>query len=528
MVDLRQVFNRGNFSTGHLSKEPNRNLVYKEKPNNMGIYVGNVSHYNPQKGYITLNLNASLAIGDSITFEHENTKYKVSELMFQKQNIPFACHNEQITVGRMKGNIKPGDKIFKIANKKLSDATKLTYSGKEIKKIGLNCLITIKKNTPISISITPNQKYENYRNIYVNLTSNLLPQEAINHPITKEKIIAQFSKTNDTPFVFEKIEVDLDEHLYLPKLSEVNALRRESLKRLEESVIQKFVRPPVRIKEKHFIKHPSSSNPKFSLLLSELNPTFQYHDLEHVDRVYIPYRCFRDSKNKDVIKTITSLFDTYIYLPGVIHANFLNLFDAYITSFLTKYRIKGFVFSNIGEFHFIKDNQKYKDYDFIANYTLNAFNNYSMDSLAKNGIGTITLSPELNRYDLQKMASIINKELIVYGKLKVMTSKYCFLGSSNSCYPTCDGKCRNGEHDYFLRDRMGFKFKVIPHNLESLSSIYHSKNLSIAYDDLDVDYVRIDILKETISEINHIIQTVKAGDHFEGSEYTTGNLNRCV
>lgn len=60
--DLRQVFNRGNFSTGHLSKEPNRNLVFKEKPNNMGIYIGNVSHYNAQKGYITLNLNESLAI----------------------------------------------------------------------------------------------------------------------------------------------------------------------------------------------------------------------------------------------------------------------------------------------------------------------------------------------------------------------------------------------------------------------------------------------------------------------------------
>lgn len=466
--------------------------------------------------------------GDSITFEHENTKYKVSELMFQKQNIPFACHNEQITIGRMKGNMKPGDKIFKIANRQLSDRTKATYSGKEIKKIKLNCLITVKKGCPISVSISPSQKYENYHNIHLDFVSNIIPEDAINQPMTKEKIVAQFSKTKDTPFVFEKIDVQLDNHLYLPKLSEINALRREVLQKLENLVVKKFVRSPIKIKEKTFAEHTHSSNVKFSLLLSELDPTFQYQDLEQVDRIYIPYRCFRDPKNKDVLKTITSLFDTYIYLPGVIHANFLNLFDAYITSFLTKYRIKGFVFSNIGEFHFIKDSKKYQNYDFIANYTLNAFNNYSMDSLAKNGISTITLSPELHKQDIQKMASMIQKELIVYGKLKVMTSKYCFLGSSNSCYPTCDGKCRNGNHDYFLRDRMGFKFKVIPHSLESLSSIYNSKNLSIPYDDLAIDYVRIDILKENISEINHIIQTVKSGKCFEGSEYTSGNLNRWV
>ena len=44
--DLLQVFNRGGFSTGHLSSEPNRSLVFKEKPNNMGIYIGNVANYN--------------------------------------------------------------------------------------------------------------------------------------------------------------------------------------------------------------------------------------------------------------------------------------------------------------------------------------------------------------------------------------------------------------------------------------------------------------------------------------------------
>lgn len=60
--DLRQVFNRGNFSSGHLDVKPNRDLVFKDKQNNMGIYIGNVSHYNSRKGYISLNLNYCIAL----------------------------------------------------------------------------------------------------------------------------------------------------------------------------------------------------------------------------------------------------------------------------------------------------------------------------------------------------------------------------------------------------------------------------------------------------------------------------------
>lgn len=75
---------------------------------------------------------------------------------------------------------------------------------------------------------------------------------------------------------------------------------------------------------------------------------------------------------------------------------------------------------------------------------------------------------------------------------------------------------------------MGLKFRVIPNNLQTLSSIYNSKILSIDYEDLGLDYARIDILDENISEINNIIRAVKLGKRFEGPEYTNGHMNREV
>lgn len=88
--ELMQVFNRGMFSSGHLPSTPNRGLVYSKKQNNMGIPLGSISNYNQNKGYITLKLQDTIAIGDSISINCESGSYKVSELLINDRNSPTA------------------------------------------------------------------------------------------------------------------------------------------------------------------------------------------------------------------------------------------------------------------------------------------------------------------------------------------------------------------------------------------------------------------------------------------------------
>ncbi len=425
----------------------------------------------------------------------------------------------------MKGNIAPGDKIFKIGSKTLSDEAELTFSGKEIRKVKLNCKISIKKDKPISVFIKPDREYEHYKNVSITLTSDIIPTASINQPITKEKIITQFSKTTDTPFEFSKIEVDLDEGLYIPKISEINALRRYALKKLEELVCLKFTRVPVKVKTRDF-KDKKHIPFKTSLCLMDMNTSFDYSKLEDVDRVYIPLKFFEHSGYKDCISAINTKFDTYIYIPTILTSNYYNLIWNTINSALAEFNISGFVFSNLSSIIKMKE-PEYKKYDFIANYTLNTFNNYSAYELSRIGVDTVTLSPELNKSDIQNISSNIDKELIVYGRLKVMSSRYCLLGHSNLCYPTCDAKCRENKK-YYLKDRMGFLFRVIPDNFQTVTNIYNSKIISINPNDLNIDYARINILDENIEEINNIISTVKAGSRLEGQDYTNGHMYRNV
>ena len=52
--------------------------------------------------------------------------------------------------------------------------------------------------------------------------------------------------------------------------------------------------------------------------------------------------------------------------------------------------------------------------------------------------------------------------------------------------------------------------------------------MSITSHDFNVDSVRIDILDETIEDINYIVNTVILGNRLEGNKYTNGNLHRDI
>ena len=527
IIELKQVFNRGGFSTGHLENTPNTNLIYKEKPNNMGIYLGEVLKYNPNKKYVDIKLASNLSIGDSVSFSKENSKYNVSELMINNKNIPSANSNNIVTIGRMVGNISKGDKIYKMTSKAFSSASESTYSGAELKKIHLNCDIKIKANEPISLKI---QAIDNlFFNPCVEIISDVLPVPALNQPITKERIISQLSKTNSTPFEFSNINVDLGDNLFVSPISALNELRRKGLEQLENELINSFKPTKVELDLQESNLSAISTYKKqykSALLLNILDSSLDYTKLLNVDKLYIPLKYFIDNNFKSTLELITKNFKTYIYMPNIIRKKLTVLFNNNIKDILNSYKISGFVVSNLGQLELLKDYKK--DYEFIGNYTLNVFNKHTTDYL---GLNTITLSPEINKSELKALSNAIKtpSELIVYGRLPLMTSNYCLLGTSNSCHKNCKLKCKElNNNKYYLKDRMGFLFRIIPDNLQTITTLYNSKITSIDFSDIPVDTVRIDILDESINEINNIIDTVKSCERLEGEDYTNGNLNRIV
>lgn len=531
--DLLQVFNRGGFSSGHLSKDANLNLIYPKKPNNIGLYLGNISNYNANKGHITLKLNENLAIGDCISIEGEDGKYTISELMKGNNNLKSATSGTIVKLGRMKGKIRVGAKVYKLTSKELFDSCRVSFAqGTEIKKIPVKCSLTVKKDLPITLKLEANQA-PFYNDILVELASDIIPDEATNSPITEDRLKEQLSKLGNTPYYFKHVNINLGNNLHIPSISCINNLRRTAISMLQEKVLSNFAKTRVSNLELPIVENnirEKTNSKKISLLLENINIDFDYSKIENVDNVYIPLKFLTNKKYINQVLTLSSKFNIFVYMPTIIKPNYKNLLLNNLEDILTKFNIKGFVISNISGFMLLQDyTQKHpnKKYTFIANYTMNVFNKNTVSELRDLGVSVITPSVELSKNILQELCSNspLPVELIAYGRTVLMNSSYCLLGKSNKCYPECKARCSNNLQ-YYLKDRLGFKFRVMPDNIQTVTAIYNSKITSIDTQDFDIDSLRISILDETIEEINQIIKAVKSGKKLEGKDYTNGNLNK--
>ena len=529
---LALAFNRGGFSNGHLSKDYNKNLVFKEKQNNCGLFLGTIEKYNAKKGLITFKCAESLHIGDSIATQNEQGSYKISELMLKNTNIKESKCGDVVTIGRMKGNIKPGDKLYKISDSIITSEIRSTFSeNSENRKVKLIFNSKFALNKPIELSIKSNSNIDVYKDLNINITSSKCPEQAKNSGLSKENIIKQFSKTNNTPYEFCEFNIELEDNLFLPN-SVLNELKREVLSKVKAFAISNISR---NLGNKNLLlrinsyTETSTSTLKIALLLNNLNLE-SYDNLQKIDKLYIPLKFFINQNYCDKIKYLSNKASLYIYLPTIMRNNYNKLFANNLENIITNFDIHGFVVSNISGLYIIKKlTEKYnKNFEFISNYTLNVYNSYSAYELQKRGITTVTLSPELDKEGLISLCnSTSNSELIVYGNLPLMNMNYCLFGTSNKCYSNCKHTC-NSNNKYYLNDRMNVNFRIIPDNIDTVTIIYNSKITSIASDEFNVSSLRIDILDESIDEINKIINTVKYRKKLEGKNYTNGNLQRDI
>ena len=385
--ELLQVFNRGMSSSGHLSNEANKNLVFKEKPNNMGLFLGKVQKYNAKKGYITVKLNEPIAIGDTISLEKEDGTYTISELMDTNlNNIKYTEIGQTVVIGRIKGNIRLGNQIYKMSSKRLNMIAHESCQ-KENRKILLNCHISIHKEMPIQVLVTSASNIELYKDLKLNYTSDVIPIEAKTKPIDKNMIVTQFSKTASTPYAFKNLEVELDDKLFIPKLSTLNDLRRTVLHMVEQHAIDVMTRKdtsaipciaatdtkPAMTKN---VSYSPIKKTKLSLLLNILHKDYDYTKLHEVENVYIPLKYFSMKDYKDILHILDEKCNLYIYMPTIIKSNYKNLLSNNIETTLNNYHIKGFVISNICNVKLLNDLfvDLDKSLELITNYTFNVYN----------------------------------------------------------------------------------------------------------------------------------------------------------
>ena len=506
---LMQIFNRGGFSTGYLKGKLGKNMMYTKRPNHIGTLLGEVISYNPNKGHVKIKLSKELNLGDSIAIG--DSSCKISELMQKNNNIKMAKENDIVTIGRIKGKIKPKDKVYKTVSIKLNQEMDQKI-GKENIKRKVNCNIELKQDEVIKLELQDMDT-----NISVNLEGDSIAKKADNTGITSKRIEEQLSKTGNTIFKIENINIKMDESIIVP-ISSLNEIRRRGLEELEHKLLESFKREQVNlklnVKEEKFI---SKKEVKVTLCLNKISKEIDYASLKNVDNVYIPFKYFLEEDLKESIENISKKFSTYILLPAITKSNYEKILYNNLPKIAEK--VEGIVISNLSQIYEIEKlgiNGK----KIVANYTMNIENNFTVEELKKLGVCKYIVPPEAEKETIGGLIENIEKETIVYGRTLLMTTEYCTIGTLKNC----PAMCQKGE--YTLKDRMGFEFPIYTDRINCNNLIYNSKITSISYKDLQTDSIRIDILEETREEIQRIIDIQKRGERLEGQDYTNGNLNR--
>ena len=152
-------------------------------------------------------------------------------------------------------------------------------------------------------------------------------------------------------------------------------------------------------------------------------------------------------------------------------------------------------------------NRYHLNNNIVVDYSVPVLNNRTIDLLTKFNVDRITISPEMDILEYKNL-STSKLEVIVYGRLELMTMKYCPLKQLlNNC-----ANCSKDNNKYYLEDKMGNRFRILRDNC--LTTIMHFKNIcnidNISYyKEVGITNYRLDFLDEDYDSVDKIIKYVK-------------------
>jgi len=427
------------------------------------------------------------------------------EKLEYKGSVVKKCQEGQTCKVNFKHICRPGEEIYKTYDEEFMKLTKQTYN-KEFLALPVKIKAAIHRGTKIICSLSDG------KNTVLEETQ-IIPREAEKKAISIEEIKTQLSKLGGTPYQAEKIEIELDEGLWV-SVKEMNEIRRNLVEKLNQRRIEKYNRESklfvgskrkVIKKTPHKIKltYAVSNVSQLRKLLDMGAATIYYKDLETLP---LALEIWQEKDNKGKI------------IPEIFRLTSDTDLDRY-TKMISDLKTDTVLIQSYGHIN------KFKGLRLIGDYNFNIINDYSYNFYINNGFERITLSPELNLAQISAMDLVPGKtEIVGYGYLPVMAMKHCVIATTLNKEKHC-GLCY--QDSYSLIDKMNEKFKIMRryqcsteiHNSKKLMLIENYKALEMA----GIGYFRINFLDETPEEVE-----IAANLHrkFISSELTSEDFSK--
>ena len=496
--DLEAIFNR-KFTSGYLMSKNGSDIINLDKPNNVGVKVGEVLSFNFKKKKLKIKLSGKLSKGDGINLGGGD----VGRIIKNGEIFDSGLAGEIIEIDFLK-DIKPKTPVYKTSDKLLVDnANKSFIEGIENKKINLKCEIFIKVDEKAKFILENIEVYSDEK-----------IEKAKNKGVEIDKIIEKLSKTGGTPykFVFDNIFVDKD--VFVP-VSVLNNLRRKAIEKYEEYRLD-FSGKRIICPYQHF-DYPNGKkvfNGKITLKVHknfQLDKILENPDIsEYIREIYTEdFTLLEEYYNK--FKTI-GINLVYSAL-GVIRNEEYSILEKYLS------KINNEIFNKVqistwGSKNFFKS--KFGTKKFNIDTYFNIYNSYSLRFFEKYfDAEDITISQEINKFEIK---SLLNKskeknanvDMIIYGHTRAMLTEYCAMGIlTKDCHK--DRRCAEcARSDYILKDMENREFRLFQDmfcrtEIRNHIALDLRENINEIFE-LGVDRVRLDFTYEDSDMVYRILK----------------------
>ena len=529
---LGDLYNRGGFTKGYYEIRNGASMLSTNRPNHSGIMVGKVKDV--KNGQAIIDLTEDINAQDIL--EIRDGMVNLYEFTVKNDTKKLSKYTTNFNKGL---KIQPGNLVFRTKNNQLLQEIAEKFIAED-KKQPITGILNISINSVMELILE-------CRGIRVKVYGDEV-SEALNQPMTKEKIKKQLYKTNETNFQFEKLDINLSGNCFIP-VQKLNELRRDGIRVLEEALQNKYHRETLdgtKISSLPY-KEKLEEKPSKIKLIAKVSTTEQFMaacESTDISEIYLE----SDIVPFEELQKLTQLLrdrekKCYIVFPPIFRKATYELFQKN-KSMMEDNTINGYIIKNLEELAFVNQLINREEKEVIADANLYVMNKKAGDFFRENKVDRITAPFELNYQELKNLVGTFN-DFVVYGHIPLMVTAQClfktadgkennvsFKGGSSSC---CLKETKKAE----LVDRYQKKFHIMRHCRDCYTVLLNSQHLSLLENAeevklLNINNIRLDFTYETKEETKKIMEefsNVYLKGHKpleEKTDFTRGHFKRSV
>ena len=390
----------------------------------------------------------------------------------------------------------------------------------QFSKIKIQGKLTLKEAEPGALTVSCG----GYR-----FTSYMDPvSHALKAPAERKNVAERISKTGDTPFEFENIDITMDNDIFVPN-GALNKLRREAIEGLQNEILMQYKRTASASygwKSKKTSEIKPSGDPKVIASVRDGKQLYRLLEYDNISEIYIDSskygrRDFVKEFSDDVFCVNNAEKKAYLALPVIFRRSTRDYFET-ISDQLKKIDFEGFIVRNYEEFFWVKT--RFAGKKIVTDHNMYTYNDMAKSMFFDNGADADTMPLELNQKEINRRNNK-GSQMIIYGYYPLMVSAQCVHKNSY--------KCDRTPQITYLKDRYNKIFPVWNNCSECYNIIYNSCP-TVLFNNMQkiknagIDALRLDFTFEKPEEIDTVMAAFESNSADGIKEYTNGHFKRGV